>query len=163
LLSGYPFGRGTRRWLGDYLNEAPSHFFAEEIAMLVGKSRFSSVGRSVALATVAALALTAVEPSMALAAPKPGGTGVSVAAHQGLTDVSARRKVVRHRRGSNAGAAAAAAAFAGIVGTGLAIAAERSRRDNYYDNYGYYGGPGYYRGPGYYGGAPNYYGGYRGY
>src|SRR6185437_12245437 len=125
-------------------------------------SRFSSAGRSVALATVAALALTAAEPSMALAAPKPHGAGASLAAHQGLTDISARRKVVRHRhhRGNGAAAAAAAAAFAGIVGTGLAIAAERSRRDYYYDHYGYYGGPGYYRGPGYYGGAPYYYGGW---
>jgi hypothetical protein len=128
--------------------------------MLVGKSRLSSAGRSVALATVAALALTAAEPSMALAASKPAGTDVSVAAHPGLTDISARRKAVRHRhhRGNNAGAAAAAAAFAGIVGTGLAIAAERSRRDYYYDHYGYYGGPDYYGGPGYYGGAPYYYG-----
>ena len=70
------------------------------------------------------------------------------------TDFSARR---RYYRGGGGGAAAAAA-FAGIVGTGIAIAAANSRRD-YYDSYGYYGGgPVYYGGPGYY--APNaYYGG----
>ena len=48
--------------------------------------------------------------------------------------------------------AAAAAAFAGIVGTGIAIAAAQNRRD-YYDSYGYYGGA-----PAYYGGGPAYYG-----
>ena len=65
----------------------------------------------------------------------------------------------RYYRGGGGGAAAAAA-FAGIVGTGLAIAAAQNRRD-YYDSYGYYGG-----GPVYYGGGPyyygdGYYGGYR--
>jgi hypothetical protein len=58
-----------------------------------------------------------------------------------------------------------AAAFAGIVGTGLAIAATQNRRD-YYDSYGYYGGapayygggPAYYGSPGYYA-SPGYYGG----
>ena len=50
------------------------------------------------------------------------------------------------------GGAAAAAAFAGIVGTGIAIAAAQNRRD-YYDGYGYYGGA-----PAYYGGGPAYYG-----
>ena len=64
------------------------------------------------------------------------------------TDFSARR---RYYRGG--GGAAAAAAFAGIVGTGLAIAAAQNRRD-YYDSYGYYGGA-----PAYYGGGPAYYGG----
>jgi hypothetical protein len=65
------------------------------------------------------------------------------------TDFSARR---RYYRGG--GGAAAAAAFAGIVGTGLAIAATQNR--GYYDDsYGYYGDPGY----GYYGGGPVYYGG----
>ena len=56
---------------------------------------------------------------------------------------------------------AAAAAFAGIVGTGLAIAAAQNRRD-YYDSYGYYGGgPVYYGGGPYYGYGDGYYGGYR--
>jgi hypothetical protein len=121
--------------------------------MVARKSLFCSIGRPTALATVAALALTAVEPSMAFAAPAPAAKGASVAVDRGLTDVSAKRKAVRHSRGNSAGAAAAAAAFAGIVGTGLAIAAARSN----YDDYGYYGGPGYY------GGGPYYYGGYGGY
>ena len=68
------------------------------------------------------------------------------------TSAPARR--VYHRGG---GGAAAAAAFAGIVGTGLAIAATQNRRA-YYDDYDGYGGPVYYGGgPVYYGG-PGYYG-----
>jgi len=52
--------------------------------------------------------------------------------------------------------AAAAAAFAGVVGTGLAIAASRN---GYYDSYdGYYGPAPVYGGPVYYGGGPAYYG-----
>jgi hypothetical protein len=67
-----------------------------------------------------------------------------------MTDVSARRRGI-------GGGAAAAAAFAGIVGTGIAIAASQNRRD-YYDD-GYYGGPAYYAPQPYYG--QPYYGGYR--
>ena len=101
--------------------------------------------RATTLATVAALALTAVAPSVATAAPRAKG----VTATGEATDISARRRVVR-----GAGGAAAAAAFAGIVGTGLAIAATQNRRA-YYDDY--YGGgpvyvapsPGYYNGGGY--------------
>jgi len=77
--------------------------------MSTRKRAFSLAGRSAVVATVAALALSAVEPSSAFA----GG---------------------RHRYG---GGAAAAAAFAGIVGTGVAIAAAQNRAA-YYD--GYYGG-----------------------
>jgi hypothetical protein len=108
--------------------------------MFTRKSLLSSVGRTAALATVAALALTALEPSAAQA---------------------------RYYRGG--GGAAAAAAFAGIVGTGLAIAATQDRGyyggpayGSPYDSYGYYGGsPAYYGGggPAYYGGGPAYYGG----
>jgi hypothetical protein len=125
--------------------------------MFARKGLFSSIGRTTALATVAALALTAVEPSMAVAGPakKEGLTAASGTSD--ATDFSSRR---RYYRGGGGGAAAAAA-FAGIVGTGIAIAAANSRRDYYYDNYGYYGGgPVYYGGPAYYGGGP-YYGGYR--
>jgi hypothetical protein len=105
------------------------------------------------MATVAAVALTAVEPSLALAGPAPSGEGLSAAtATSGATDFSARRRFYR------GGGAAAAAAFAGIVGTGLAIAAAQNR-SAYYDDY--YGGPVYYGGgPYYYGGGPYYYGGY---
>jgi hypothetical protein len=97
------------------------------------------------LTMVAAIALPAATSSAALAAPR--GKEVSVAS-SGATDISARRRV--HR-----GGAAAAAAFAGIVGTGLAIAAEQNRRA-YYDEY--YGSPRYYApGPTYYYGQRSYY------
>jgi hypothetical protein len=121
----------------------------EDLTMFNRKGAFSSAGRAVVLATVAAVAWTAVAPSVALA----GSTrhGKEVAASSTVTDISARR---RYYRGG--GGPAAAAAFAGIVGTGLAIAAAQNRRD-YYD--GYYGGPAYYA-PGPYYGQP-YYGGYR--
>jgi hypothetical protein len=118
--------------------------------MFAQKALFSRLGR-VAIAGVAAITLTAVEPAVAA----PAGKVTTVTGTSGATDFSAQRRY--YRRG---GGAAAAAAFAGIVGTGLAIAASRP----YYDSYGYYGGPtvvyespgyGYYGGPGYYG-----YGGY---
>jgi hypothetical protein len=87
-----------------------------------------SMVRGAVFATVAALTLTAVMP----------------------TEASARRL-----RGA-AGGAVAAAAIAGIVGTGIAIAASQDR--GYYGD-GYYGGGPVYvsPGPGYYGGG--YYGG----
>jgi hypothetical protein len=130
--------------------------------MFARKGVFSSIGRAGAVATVVAVALTAVQPSMAFAGSATSGKGVT-AATSDATDISARR---RHYRGG--GGAAAAAAFAGIVGTGLAIAAAQNRRDYYYDNgYGYYGRPAYYHRPApyyygprtYYGGGP-YYGGW---
>ena len=113
--------------------------------------------RATVLATVAALALTAVQPTLAVAGAAPSSQP-SVAALKaiGPTDVSARRRHHHYRGGG--GGAAAAAAFAGIVGTGLAIAAEQNRRSYYEDHYGYYGHPGYY-GPGpYYDGGGPYYG-----
>ena len=123
--------------------------------MFARKALFSSIGRAAAMAAVAAVALTAVEPSLALAGSAPSGKGLSAAAATGgVTDVSARR---RYYRGG--GGAAAAGAFAAIVGTGVAIAATQNRRA-YYDDY-YGGGPAYYGGgPVYYGGGPGYYGGY---
>ena len=119
--------------------------------MFARKGVFSSIGRAAVMATVAAVALTAIEPSVTLAGPAPSGKGLSAArGTSDATDFSARRRYY-------GGGAAAAAAFAGIVGTGLAIAATQNRRA-YYDDY--YGGPGY----GYYGGGPYYGGyGYRGY
>jgi hypothetical protein len=117
--------------------------------MFARKGVFSLMGRAGAVATVMAMALTAVEPSMAFAGSTPKASGITATAGtSGATDISARR---RHYRGG--GGAAAAAAFAGIVGTGLAIAAAQNRRD-YYDSYGYYNAP-----PAYYGGGPVYYGG----
>ena len=117
--------------------------------MLMQKAVLSVHGRAAMIATVAAL--TAVEPSLALAGPAPSGKGLSAASPTSdATDFSARRRFYR------GGGAAAAAAFAGIVGTGLAIAAARSG-PAYYG----YGGPVYYGAdPYYYGGGPYYYGGY---
>ncbi len=130
----------------------------EDIEMFTRRSVFSAHGRVAVMATIAAVALTAVEPSPARAESAPSGKGLSAAATSDATDFSARR---RYYRGGGGGAAAAAA-FAGIVGTGLAIAATQNRRAYYDDYYGYYGGgPAYYGGgPYYYGGGPAYYGGY---
>jgi hypothetical protein len=134
--------------------------------MFTRKAVFSAHGRAAVMATIAAVALTAVEPSLALAGSAPSGKGLSAAtATSDATDFSARRRFYR------GGGGAAAAAFAGIVGTGLAIAAAQNRRAYYGDSYGYYGGgpvyygggPYYYGGgPYYYGGGPYYYGGYGG-
>jgi hypothetical protein len=117
--------------------------------MFARKGVFSSVGRAGAVMTVVAVALTAVQPSTAFAGSAPPSKGVTAStATSDATDISARRR--HYRRG---GGAAAAAAFAGIVGTGIAIAAAQNRRDYYYDHgYGYYGGPAYYGRP-----APYYY------
>ena len=119
--------------------------------MFARRGFLSSISRVAVVATVAAVGLTAFEPTAARAGSAPAGQGLSTAAPTSdATDFSARR---RYYRGG--GGAAAAAAFAGIVGTGIAIAASQNRRDYYYD-----GGPAYYGGsPAYYGGGPGYYGG----
>ena len=119
--------------------------------MFARKGVFSSIGRTAAMVSVAALALTAIEPSLAQAGSARPATGLNVASGtSGATDISARRRL-------SPGGAAAAAAFAGIVGTGIAIAASQNRQA-YYDDY-YGGGPVYYGGgPAYYGGGPVYYG-----
>ena len=129
--------------------------------MFADKGFGSRLGRMAVIAGVAATVLTSVGPTAAVAAPAAKEKGLtSATGTSGATDFSARR---RYYRG---GGAAAAAAFAGIVGTGIAIAAANARRDAYYDSYGYYGGPGYYGGgyyaaPTYYYGGGPYYGGYR--
>lgn len=119
--------------------------------MFARKGLLSSISRAGVMATVAAVALTAFEPTTARAGSAPEGKGLSTATPTSdATDFSARR---RYYRGG--GGAAAAAAFAGIVGTGIAIAAAQNRRHYYYG-----GGPAYYGGgPVYYGGGPAYYGG----
>src|ERR1700741_56167 len=125
--------------------------------MFARKGFFSSIGRAGAVATIVAVAMTAVQPSMAFAGSATSGKGVTASTGtSNVTDISARR---RYYRGG--GGAAAAAAFAGIVGTGLAIAATQNRRAYYGDSYGYYdGGPAYYAAPpAYYDGGPAYYGG----
>jgi len=111
--------------------------------MFARKGVFSSIARASAVATIVAVAITAVEPSMAFARSAPSKGVTATTGTSDATDFSARR----YYRGG----AAAAAAFAGIVGTGIAIAATQNR---YYDSYGYYDAP-----PAYYGGAPAYYGG----
>ena len=118
--------------------------------MFARKGVFSLMGRAGAVATVMAVALTAVEPSMAFAGSATKANGITATTGtSGATDISARR---RYYRGGGGGAAAAAA-FAGIVGTGIAIAASQNRR-SYYDSYGYDDGQ-----QGYYGGGSTYYGG----
>lgn len=120
--------------------------------MFARTALFSSLGRAAMVATVAAVVLTAVEPSLARAGSAPAGKGLPTATGSSdATDFSARR---RYYRGG--GGAAAAAAFAGIVGTGIAIAASQNRRDDYY----YGGAPAYYGGDPYYGSQPYYGGGY---
>jgi hypothetical protein len=106
----------------------------EDAEMFARKAMFSKIARPAVLATVAALALSTIAPTTASARPWHGG----------------------YRGG---GGAAAAAAFAGIVGTGIAIAASRPHYDSYD---GYYGPAPVYGGPAYYGGGPGY-GYYRGY
>jgi len=129
--------------------------------MFARKGFVSHLGRTAALAGVAATVLTTVPPSLAVAAPVEKETGLTAATGtSGATDFSAQRRYYRggYYRG---GGAAAAAAFAGIVGTGIAIAAANARRDAYYNSYGYYGAPDYYPADTYYyGGGPYYYGGY---
>ena len=124
--------------------------------MFARKGLFSSIGRTAVMAAVAAMALTAFEPSVARAGSAPAGVSAKTGSSD-ATDFSAHR-----RRYGGGGGAAAAAAFAGIVGTGLAIAASQNRYRYYDDSYAYYGGghPAYYGGPVYYGGHP-YYGGYK--
>ena len=129
--------------------------------MFARKGMFSSIGRAGAVATVLAVALTAGQPSsVAFAGSAKPAKGVTASTGTSdATDISARR---RYYRGG--GGAAAAAACAGIVGTGIAIAATQNRRDYYYDRgYGYYGGPAYYGegyAPGPYYGGPRYYRGW---
>ena len=48
--------------------------------MFARKGLFSSIGRAAVMATVAAVALTAVEPVPALAGSAPSGKGVSASA-----------------------------------------------------------------------------------
>jgi hypothetical protein len=115
--------------------------------MFFRKAAFPSTRRATAIAVAAALALTAVVPSVASAASDGKGLTATTGS---MTDISARR------RGFNPGAAA----VAGVVGLGIAAAAAANSRAYYDDGYGYYGG-----GPVYVAPAPGpyYYGGYGGY
>jgi hypothetical protein len=129
----------------------------EGIQMIGRHSLLKTTGRGVALAAVAALSISAVAPTGALAAPVNNAPAKATTHHgsSDATEFSARR---RHYRGG--GNAAGLAAFGAVVGTIGAIAAANSG-PRYYDSYGYYGGgPAYYSGPTYYGGG---WGPYRGY
>jgi hypothetical protein len=115
--------------------------------MFSRKREYSPTGRLTAIAAMTALVLTGVIPSFAHAGVSQG-KGIGIAA-SGATDISARRRLAP---------GAAAAAFAGIVGTGIAIAAAQNRQAYYEDYYGY-GGPAYAvpaPGPYYYGYDPAY-------
>jgi hypothetical protein len=158
LIVQPPFGYGNPtsiQWLA--AGGLSGQVTTEDIEMFTRKTLLSSVGRTAAMATVAALALAAFEPSTAQAgASAPAGRVTATSGVSGSTDISAARRYYRGGYYRGGGGAAAAAAFAGIVGTGLAIAASQDR--------GYYGGPAYYGGGpyesyGYYGGPPAYYGG----
>jgi hypothetical protein len=143
------FGLGnpiSAQWLT--MQGLSSQATMEDFEMFARKGAFSSIGRAGAVATVVAVALTAVPPPMAFAGSAPAKRVTATTGTSGATDFSSRG---RYYRGGYGGGAAAAAAFAGIVGTGLAIAASQNR---YYDSYGYYDAP-----PAYYGGGPAYYGG----
>ena len=130
--------------------------------MFADKGFVSHLGRAAMIAGVAATVLTSVGPSVAVAAPAAKEKGLTAATGtSGATDFSARRRYYRGGYYRGGGGAAAAALFAGVVGTGLAIAAANSR-PYYYDSYGYYGGPAYYPAPTYYYGGGPYYGGYYG-
>jgi hypothetical protein len=129
--------------------------------MLMHRNFRSSTGRSVVLATIVTMALTAAGPSFAGSSASVSKGLSAAGSSSGVTDLSAARRHHRHRGG---GDAAAAAAFAGILGTVGAIAASQARRDAYYDDPGYYYAPPpvYYGGPRYpspYGGAYDYGGG----
>ena len=79
--------------------------------MFARKAALSRIGRAAAMATVAAVTLTTVAPSLAYAGAVPAAAGLSAARTSGgVTDISARR---RHYRG-NGGAAAAAAIAARV-------------------------------------------------
>jgi len=128
--------------------------------MFADKGLVSHLGRAAMIAGVAANVSTSAGLSAAVAAPATKEKGIAAAPTSGATDFSAQRRYYRggYYRG---GGAAAAAAFAGIVGTGIAIAAANASRDYYYDSYGYYGGPpvAYYPAYDYYyDGGPYYYG-----
>jgi hypothetical protein len=131
-----------------------------EVIQMLGRRSLKTTGRTVALAAVAAMTISAVAPTGAFAA-QVNNTPAKATTHHGSSDATEFSSRRRHYRGGG-GNAAGLAAFGAVVGTIGAIAAANSG-PRYYDSYGYGGGPVYYSSPGYgYGGG--YYGGpYRGY
>ncbi|MDH6262716.1 hypothetical protein [Bradyrhizobium sp. BR13661] len=115
----------------------------------------SRLGRKVALAACAGLALVAGALSPAVAAsPTPAKAAMAGQGSSNATDFSAARRHRYYRRGPSPAGLAFMGLAAGLIGGAIA----ESRRQEYYDNY-YYGGPRYYGpGPGYgYYGGPRYY------
>lgn len=116
----------------------------------------SRVGRSIALAAFASVALVAAPMSPSTAASPESAKAPAAVAGQGssnATDFSAARRRHYYRRGPNAAGLAFMGVAAGLIGGAIA----ESRRQEYYDNY-YYGAPRPYYGPGYgYYGGPRYY------
>jgi hypothetical protein len=110
--------------------------------MLKRNGVFSAGDRPAAMATIAGVAVTAAEPWL-----WPGPASRAKACRR--QPAPAMPPTSAHAAGTIAAAAAALAAFAGIVGTGLAIAAAQNRPAYCGDYDRYYGG-----GPAYYGGGP---------
>jgi len=109
---------------------------------MFNRRKLSSAGRGVVMMTIAALAFTLAEPSVAVArASGPALRQAMTANH--TADFSARRRY-RHYRGGNP--AAGLAIMGAMIGTIGAIAAHQ-HDDDYYYGPGYYAGPGYYYGP----------------
>ena len=126
--------------------------------MMTRNSKTEPLKRVALFATVAALAVTVSQTSIAAPATTKAPVGMTATAGvSGVTDFSSQRRRYARRGGGNGGAAAAAA-IAGIVGTAI-IASQANR--GYRDGYEYGGGPyeSYAYGPGYGGGGPSYYGG----
>src|ERR1700726_3913991 len=90
---GFGFGNLTRASTVSY-GGLERRGATEDIEMFARKSVFSRIGRTALMASGAAVALTVVEPSLALAGPAPSGKGLS-AATSGTTDISARRRFYR--------------------------------------------------------------------
>jgi hypothetical protein len=120
------------------------------INMFSRNQQSAFAGRCIAVAGIAALALTIVEPPQAFARAS-GPVAKHAVAEQGSTDISARR---RHRRVYRTDPAAGLAIMGAMIGTIGAIAAHHDYDDDYYYGPRYYYGPP----PVYYAPHPYYYG-----
>ena len=92
-----PFGMGnlvSGQWLA--IQGLSGQATTEDIEMFARKGVFSSIGRASAVATVVAVTLTAVPPSMAFAGSASAGKGVTASTGSSdATDISARRRYYR--------------------------------------------------------------------
>jgi hypothetical protein len=126
---------------------------------MIERSVNSRVGRKIALAAFAGLALAATlaSPSVAASSGTNAPLAQATVAGQGssdVTDFSAARRRHYYRRGPNAAGLAFMGVAAGLIGGAIA----ESRRQEYYEDRYNYGPRPYYGGPGYYGGGGPYYG-----